>query len=111
MKVKQPLGPLERKVLQVLWERKKASVTEVQLQLNLQKEKHLAYTTVMTILTRLVNKDVLIRAKEGRSYYYSPKETKEQFLRNAAKKTLSGYVERFGKEALQAFIDEAKKLS
>lgn len=34
-----------------------------------------AYTTIMTVLSRLYEKGVLNRVKEGRSYFYSMKKT------------------------------------
>lgn len=110
MKFKHTLGPLERKILQIIWQKKPASVREVQAELNRQ-DKHLAYTTVMTILTRLVEKEVLTRKKDGRRYYYSPAEEKANFIHKLARKTIVSFVNRFGEEALSAFMDEAKKLS
>ncbi len=106
------LGPLERSVLQVIWQKKRASVQEVLVALNSgNKQKDLAYTTVMTIMTRLVEKGVLKRTKEGRCYYYNSAEPKETFIHELARKTILSVVNRFGEEALVAFADEAKKLS
>ena len=38
-------------------------------------ERDLAYTTVMTTLTRLYGKDVVTRARSGRAYAYAPADT------------------------------------
>lgn len=105
------LGPLERKILKIIWSKNRASVQEVQSELNRQKSKHLAYTTVMTILTRLVEKQILTREKDGRCFYYSTVENKQNFMHGMARKTLLSFVNRFGDEALAAFMDEAQKLS
>src|SRR5262245_53857086 len=60
-------GALEAAVLAVLWDAEEPlSPTEVQSRL----EDDLAYTTVMTILTRLHDKGVATREKRGRSFYY-----------------------------------------
>ena len=63
------LGPLEMEVLGLINE--PMSVTDIQTALKVHKKK-LAYTTVMTILTRLYEKGFVKRHKESRQYLYSP---------------------------------------
>ncbi len=65
------VGPLELKVLGVLNSEANMSVSDIQSMLK--KLGHdLAYTTVMTVLVRLFNKNLVVRKKEGRQYLYSP---------------------------------------
>lgn len=65
------VGPLELKVLGVLNRESNLSVSDIQS--SLKRQGHdLAYTTVMTVLVRLFNKDLVIRQKEGRQFLYSP---------------------------------------
>jgi predicted transcriptional regulator len=65
------IGPLELKVLGVLNTESHISVSDIQLKLK--KQGHdLAYTTVMTVLVRLFNKELVVRQKEGRQFLYSP---------------------------------------
>lgn len=65
------VGPLELKVLGVLNAEENLSVSDIQMKLK--KQGHdLAYTTVMTVLVRLFNKDLVIRQKGGRQFLYSP---------------------------------------
>ncbi|GAA5160791.1 MULTISPECIES: BlaI/MecI/CopY family transcriptional regulator [Amycolatopsis] len=60
-------GALEAEVLTVLWNAEEPlSPAEVQARL----EDDLAYTTVVTILTRLHDKGVATREKHGRSFRY-----------------------------------------
>jgi predicted transcriptional regulator len=60
-------GALEAEVLAVLWSAAEPlSPTDVQARL----EDDLAYTTVVTILTRLHDKGVATREKHGRSFRY-----------------------------------------
>ncbi|HEY3711112.1 MAG TPA: BlaI/MecI/CopY family transcriptional regulator [Amycolatopsis sp.] len=62
-------GELEAEVLAVLWQRREpASAEHVRQQL----DGPLAYTTVVTILSRLHEKGVVTREKHGRSFTYSP---------------------------------------
>jgi len=112
MQSNQSLGPLERAVLKIIWNKQRASVQDVIGELNTTDEhRSLAYTTVMTIMTRLVEKDVLGREKEGRCFYYFPKQGKNIFVHGLVKKTMQSMISRFGDEAVAAFLAEAKTLS
>ncbi|MET7998079.1 BlaI/MecI/CopY family transcriptional regulator [Amycolatopsis sp. NPDC005232] len=62
-------GELEAEVLAVLLQRGQASAAEVRKSLG---DSSLAYTTVVTILSRLFDKGVLTREKHGRMFAYSP---------------------------------------
>jgi predicted transcriptional regulator len=69
-------GALELAVLNVLWEAgRPLSATEVREQLvaeNANGAGELAYTTVVTILTRLFEKNTLSRERDGRAFRYAP---------------------------------------
>lgn len=69
------IGPLELKVLGVLNSEGDLSVAEVQQSLLTSGHK-LAYTTVMTVLVRLFNKNLVLRRKVGRQYIYSAAQKK-----------------------------------
>ena len=103
----QNLGPLEQEVMGSMWKEKNASVSDVHR--CLQKKRKIAYTTVMTIMTRLTEKGFLIRRMEGKAYLYSPKKTKEQTAKNVVKRIINSLVDQYGKEAVSAFTDELKK--
>lgn len=112
MQSNQSLGPLERAVLKIVWNKQRATVQEVLGELNITEEhRSLAYTTVMTIMTRLVEKGVLNREKEGRCFCYFPKQGKNDFIHELVKKTMHSMISRFGDEAIAAFLVEAKTLS
>ena len=65
------VGPLELKVLGILNTEANVSVSEIQASLKNQGH-DLAYTTVMTVLSRLFKKELVLRQKEGRQFLYSP---------------------------------------
>lgn len=65
------VGPLELKILGALNTEANLSVSDIQKRLKTQGHA-LAYTTVMTVLVRLYNKNLVTRSKEGRQYLYSP---------------------------------------
>ena len=69
------LGPLEWRVLEALWARSMpASVRDLQPEFP-----DIAYTTLMTTLDRLHRKDILVRDKQGRAFFYQPKQTRSEF--------------------------------
>lgn len=100
------LGPLEKEVMEIIWKQKKASVKQVSAELATSHT--LAYTTVLTILSRLWKKGLLERTKEGKSFVYTPKKDKKQTLHGLIQATLTSLVDRYGDEAITAFIDEVE---
>lgn len=61
-------GELQLAVLRVLWSEGESTVEEICR--GLPPEHDVAYSTVSTVLTRLLDRDVVSRRKEGRSYLY-----------------------------------------
>ena len=77
------LGPLERRVLDALWERgEAASVRDIQPGFPA-----VAYTTLMTTLDRLFRKGVLERQKDGRAFRYRPRYSHAALLTEFARRT------------------------
>lgn len=70
------LGPLEGRVMDVIWERGASSVRDVMPHLG-----PLAYPTVMTTMVRLHKKGFLDRDKKSRNFVYRPRFTKEMLRR------------------------------
>ena len=78
------VGPLESKVLNVLWGQARAvTVRHVHLAFP-----ELAYTTLMTTLDRLYRKGILLRRRRGRAFAYEPRCSRDELL----SKRLSGHV-------------------
>lgn len=103
------LGPLEKSVMDVLWREREATVRTVWQELLT--DRQIAYTTVMTIMSRLSAKGLLARKKHGKTYIYMLQASKEETLRSIVQKTLGYLIDRFGDEAVATFIDEADRLS
>lgn len=104
------LGNLQSEVMEILWQSQTPVsvrfVTEI-----LQKKRKIAYTTVMTIMTRLVEKGVLNRKLSGVSYLYQPKVEREQFIAKSVHSIFTTTVLSLGQEAVTHFIKEIQKLS
>jgi len=72
------LGPTESRVMELVWS--KGPLTVKKTLFFLGEDANPAYTTIMTIMTRLAEKGLLSRQKEGRFFVYSPAVTRETFL-------------------------------
>jgi predicted transcriptional regulator len=98
------LGPLERRVLDALWQRAApATVRDLQPAFP-----EIAYTTLMTTLDRLHRKQVLARTKAGRAFVYEPLESRAAFDSQRATHALLAAVSRGGPSArpvLSCFVD------
>lgn len=75
------LGPLEFSLLSILWQLRQATAGEVLEVYNKQAEKPVAYTTISTLLTRMVEKQVLQVEKDRQPFHFTPSITREQLLR------------------------------
>lgn len=104
------LGSLESEVMEIIW-RQKDTVSVKDITETLSKKRQIAYTTVMTIMTRLVEKQVLERHLEKQSYLYKPRVSRDQFLSKAVHGIFSTAVSTLGNEALAHFVKEIEKLS
>lgn len=86
------LGDLELAVMGVLWSTDRATVREVHAAL--EPEHTLAYTTVMTVMTRLWGRGLLVREREGRAFVYqacsSRGEVTRSFVRRIIDRLLGG---------------------
>ena len=95
-----PLHELETEVMDEVWERGEASVREVMEALNAGADKERAYTTYMTIMARLDGKGLLARRREGKTDFYAPRYTREQYADRRARAELDSIVDQFGELAL-----------
>lgn len=98
------LGPLELEVMQILWKKGTTTVQEVVDILN-QEEKPYAYTTIMTIMSRLAEKAILERKKKGKTYLYSPKLPVDQFIKQKSSQSIQHLLKDYGEIAISQFVD------
>lgn len=71
------LGDAELEVVKVLWDRGPSTVRDVLEHLH-GRGRRVAYTTVLTVLTRLEQKGVVGSDKSGQAYVYRPKVSREK---------------------------------
>ncbi len=98
------LGPLEAAVMERLWKRGTATVREIVDDLG--RSRALAYTTVMTIMSRLHEKGLLQRDRSGKTYVYRPAVSREEHRQRLSRELVRGLVDEFGDVALAQFAAE-----
>jgi predicted transcriptional regulator len=100
-------GPLEAKIMEIIWSSEESSIKEVQT--TLCGESPISFNTVMTVMNRLVEKGHLkkqIKGKgRGRSSYYQPMQSKEQFLMEQMKAVTNGLLQEYGDMVVNHMID------
>lgn len=97
------LGPLESQVMDILWDSgEPMTVREVLDRANRDRREQLAYTTVMTVMSRLAEKGILRRRREGRGYAYEPTADDRAGI------AVRHVVREFGDAAMAHFVEEAR---
>jgi predicted transcriptional regulator len=76
--LRQILGDLEADIMEHVWSKGQCTVRDVHN--HLLDSRELAYTTVMTVMSRLCDKEILRRETNGTSYMYMPVMEREQYL-------------------------------
>lgn len=99
--------PLEMLCLQALWSLGEANVKEVQA--IVARSRRLAYTTIMTVLERLVRKGRLSRRKVGRAFVYSLQASREAMRRAAIRELVEGFFDGSEDELIR-FLNRAPKV-
>ncbi|TXR56985.1 BlaI/MecI/CopY family transcriptional regulator [Quadrisphaera setariae] len=97
-------GPLELAVLEACWSSPPLDVAECCRLVDGPQ----AYTTVKTVMERLVAKGHLRRRKESRAYVYWPAATREEVADSLAAASSQRLVEDFGPLAVVHFVDAVK---
>ena len=93
--------PLELACLKALWSLQEGNVRDVQR--IVAQSRPLAYTTIMTVLERLVRKGKVARRKVGRAFVYSPEASRDAMRRVAIHELLEGFFDG-SEEELMLFL-------
>lgn len=98
-----PLGELEQAIMEVVWRFGTASGRDVFSALT--RKRDLAYTTVMTVMNRLVDKGILDRKENGKQYHYRARFCREEYDKRASGRIIRGLIRSFGDLAIAQFVD------
>jgi predicted transcriptional regulator len=89
--------------MEAVWRADRAvPVREIVEALNAGRSEPLAYTTVMTVMNRLADKQALARSPAGRSYVY------EATAPDPAGIAVKNVIRAYGDEAVAHFVDQAR---
>jgi predicted transcriptional regulator len=96
------LGDLERQVFLAVRASGRSSVAEAVEQLGAE-GRPLAYTTVMTVMTRLWEKGYLLRRRQGKAYLYEARSEAE-IAGELGGRAVRDALEKYGAPALMGFV-------
>lgn len=97
------LGPLETEIMQLLWEDDRSTVKKIHRKLAQQRD--IAYTTVMTTMSRLSEKGVLHRSREGLAYVYSPAISEEEFVQLVVRQVVDGLLSDYSDTTIEYMVE------
>ena len=102
------LGPLEARVMEIVWEMK-TPVSVRMVYEKLRKERKIAYTTVMSTMNTLFEKGLLdrkiVRGRGGLLYVYWPKLSKEEVERSVVKQVIDSLMRNFGNSVTSYLVE------
>jgi len=96
--------------MEIMWELGEHNVRTVLDELNERSNKERKYTTVMTTMARLDRKGLLFRERQGKTDYYRPVHTREEYLEARAQAEVGALVENYGEAALVHFARQMDQL-
>ncbi|MBJ7517990.1 MAG: BlaI/MecI/CopY family transcriptional regulator [Stenotrophomonas chelatiphaga] len=102
--VSSTLTDSERRILEVLWKKKEASVREVADELS--RSKPVAYTTVLTMFKVLDKKGLVHHRTEGRAFIYSAAISRGEARRQALENLLRSFFNDSPSVLAQHLIEE-----
>lgn len=97
------LGPLETEVMEAVWGLGEATVRDVHL--SLANDRDLAYTTVMTTMSRLAAKGLLDRDTSSLAHRYSAVLSRDEYARSTVHSVVDWLVDRFPEPAISYFVE------
>ncbi|MBS4031097.1 MAG: BlaI/MecI/CopY family transcriptional regulator [Clostridiales bacterium] len=97
------LGNLESDIMDIIW-RVECEVCVRDVFEELASRREIAYTTVMTIMGRLTDKNLLKKRKEGNTSYFVPAMTREEFAENVVVNVVDSLLEDFADATMAHFI-------
>jgi len=95
---------LELLCLKALWQLQEGNVAAVRRVVS--QTRPLAYTTIMTVLDRLVAKQVLARTMDNNQYTYTALLNRADYTRSAVREIIDGLVAGFGAPVYAQFFDQ-----
>lgn len=102
--IEQTFGNLEKEIMDVIWDLGTVTVKDVHEKLTQKKET--AYTTVITVMNRLTEKNLLTKEKKGKIYFYTPTVSREEYTELVSEKVVEGLLDLDEERAIAAFVEK-----
>ncbi|UCB58389.1 MAG: BlaI/MecI/CopY family transcriptional regulator [Thermoplasmatales archaeon] len=101
------IGPLERKILEILWDKKQATAREICNSLEECGDRR-AYSTIRTIIKRLVKKKIIAESidPKERTFIYTPLLTQEELEITIVNSVIGELLSRFKKSTISYLAEE-----
>jgi predicted transcriptional regulator len=103
--IRASLFDLEADIMEVVWSKGWELFSVADVHRELERNRDIAYTTVMTTVSRLHDKELLNRERDGRRYVYRPRLSREAFLREMTREVLHSLSD-VGREEAVAYLVE-----
>ncbi|GAB4457675.1 MAG: BlaI/MecI/CopY family transcriptional regulator [Elainellaceae cyanobacterium] len=100
------LGPLEREILEILWQLGSATVKEIHDRILADPDRELAYASVTTVLNRLTSKGWLACDRHGRAFHWRPLVSREEAHMLQAHDQLHRFLAVSNPDVVAAFADD-----
>lgn len=94
--------------MMVMWDLGEASVRDVLG--HLEGERDSAYTTIMTVMSRLSDKGLLEKSTDGRAYLYRPAMSKQVYDEELSRSRVRTLISEFGETAIAQFAAELEEV-
>ena len=101
--LRQVLGELEAEIMECVWDLGQASVRDVHH--CLLERRQIAYTTVMTVMSRLAAKGFLVSRREGRAFIYEGASGRGDFCAGVVRDFMSEMLADADTAVLAQFVD------
>ena len=102
------IGPLEGAIMNVVWDQGPTTVSAVHKALR--DKKDIAYTTVMTTMSRLAKKRLLTQDRSSSSYVYTPVLDRANFDRYVVMGVINGLFDDYGDVVIDCFAERIKSM-
>lgn len=96
--------------MKVFWSRDSANVRDVLGELNGRRRQELAYTTVLTLVSRLWQRGLLVREPEGRGFRYRAAKNRDDFLAELSDELIDRLLADFGDIAVARLGERLEQL-
>lgn len=99
------LFDFEAEIMEMVWSHAMHEFSVHDLHTMLQERRDVAYTTVMTTLNRLCEKELLVRVKDGRRFLYHPRLSRDEFTRQMTRSVMNSLPPLGQSEAISMLVE------